>query len=309
MEATAAVRMVSISAERQLRVINGEENEQNINENIRHDGVNIANKQPKRLLGLAQSRHCPVDNTHSDLVAKKAPSLGGSRPTPASTGSSEGSLSTRSTITPDGGGKKLCLIVDIVGGPSSIRLTESCVTPAEEILPESRATEAPPKRKKKKNAEGDAFVDLFRSKSMSVVNSTQTIGVNDGYNEVVKNEDNVRIADLSKSSRIESQSANRDGPDRSRVNLEIDTGLRAHLGNENWTNRKFESPRTPSSGPLLFIRLIEKGGEKLWQRQEMAKRKCMLDIQKPHIIGLHPTERGIEAEFTASMWPMSHLRP
>ena len=59
MRATEAVRMVSISAERQLRVSsNGEEYEQNINENIRHDGVNIANKQPKRLLGLAQSRHC-----------------------------------------------------------------------------------------------------------------------------------------------------------------------------------------------------------------------------------------------------------
>tara|TARA_Y100000748_G_C15478390_1_gene481764 strand:- start:486 stop:929 length:444 start_codon:yes stop_codon:yes gene_type:complete len=136
------------------------------------------------------------------------------------------------------------------------------VTPAEEILPESRATEAPPMRKMKKNAEGDTFVDLFSPKRMSVVNSTQTIGANDGCNEVVKNEDNVRIADLSKSSRIESQSAIRDGPDRSRVNLEIDTGLRAHLGNENWTNRKFESPRTPSSGPLLFIRLIEKGGDK-----------------------------------------------
>ena len=308
MAATAAVRMVSISAERQLRVINGEENEQNINENIRHDGVNIANKQPIGLFGLAQSRDRPLDDLHSDIVAKKA-SLRGSRSTPAGTVLGEVSLSTRYITTPYGEEPEKCLIVDIVVGPSSIRLTESCVTPAEEILPESRATEAPPKRKKKKNAEGDAFVDLFRSKSMSVVNSTQTIGVNDGYNEVVKNEDNVRIADLSKSSRIESQSAIRDGPDRSRVNLEIDTGLRAHLGNENWTNRKFESPRTPSSGPLLFIRLIEKGGEKLWQRQEMAKRKCMLDIQKPHIIGLHPTERGIEAEFTASMWPMSHLRP
>ena len=263
MRPTAAVRMVSISAERQLRVRNDEEYEQNINENIRHDGVNIANKQPKRLLGLAQSRHCPVDNTHSDLVAKKAPSLGGSHPTPVSTGSSEGSLSTRSTITPDGGGKKLCLIVDIVVGPSSIRLTESCATPAGAIQKESRATEAPPMRKMKKNAEGDAFMDLFSPKRMSVVNSTQTIGANDGCNEVVYYGNNVENADLSKSSRIESQSAIDNGPDRSWVNLEIDIGLRAHLGlNANWSNRKFESPRTPSSGPLLFIGLIEKGGDK-----------------------------------------------
>ena len=172
------------------------------------------------------------------------------------------SISAERQLTIVNSSDKKCQIVDIVVARSSIRLTESCVTPAEEIIPESRATEAPPMRKMKKNAEGDTFVDLFSPKRMSVVNSTQTIGANDGCNEVVKNEDNVRIADLSKSSRIESQSAIRDGPDRSRVNLEIDTGLRAHLGNENWTNRKFESPRTPSSGPLLFIRLIEKGGDK-----------------------------------------------
>ena len=299
---------LSISAERQLTIVNSsDKHAKNKNKNARRNGVNNANKQLIGLFGLAQSRDRPLDDLHSDIVAKKA-SLRGSRLSPAGKALGEVSVSTR-CITPCGEERRQCQIVDIVVARSSIRLTESCVTPAEEILPESRATEAPPMRKMKKNAEGDAFVDLFSPKRMSVVNSTQTIGVNDGYNEVVKNEDNVRIADLSKSSRIESQSAIRDGPDRSRVNLEIDTGLRAHLGNENWTNRKFESPRTPSSGPLLFIRLIEKGGEKLWQRQEMAKRKCMLDIQKPHIIGLHPTERGIEAEFTASMWPMSHLRP
>lgn len=257
--------MVSISAERQPRVINGEENEQNINENIRHDGVNIANKQPKRLLGLAQSRDRSLDGFHSDIVAKKA-SLRGTRLSPAGKALGEVSVSTRCITTPCFGEKDaLWKHAIIVVGPSSIRLTESFVTPAEEILPESRATEAPPKRKMKKNAEGDTFVDSFSPEKMSVVNSTQTIGVNDGYNEVVNYEDNVRIADLSKSSRIESQSAIRDnGPDRSRVNLEIDTGLRAHLGNANWSNRKFESPRTPSSGPLLFINIFEyhKEGDK-----------------------------------------------
>lgn len=265
MQAAEAVRMVSISAERQLRVINGEENEQNINENIRHDGVNIANKQPKRLLGLAQGRNRPLDNSHSDIVAKKA-SLRGSRLTPAAGKAlGEVSVSTRCITTPEWREerRKCLLIVDIVVARSSIRLTESCVTPAEGILPESRATEAPPNRKMKKNVEGDAFVDLFSPKNLSVVNSTQTIGANDGYNEVVYYGNNVENADLSKSSRIESQSAIRDnGPDRSWVNLEIDIGLRAHLGNENCSNRKFEAPRTPSSGPLLFIRLIEKGGDK-----------------------------------------------
>ena len=256
---------LSISAERQLTIVNtSDKHGKNKNKNGRRNGVNNANKQPKRLLGLAQSRNHPLDNSHSDIVAKKA-SLRGSRLSPAGNKAlGEVSVSTRCITTPYFGEKDaLWKHAIIVVGPSSIRLTESFVTPAEEILPESRATEAPPKRKMKKNAEGDAFVDSFSPKRMSVVNSTQTIGVNDGYNEVVNYEDNVRIADLSKSSRIESQSAIRDnGPDRSRVNLEIDTGLRAHLGNANWSNRKFESPRTPSSGPLLFIGLIEKGGDK-----------------------------------------------
>ena len=159
--------MVSISAERQLRVIIGEENVQNINENIRHDGVNIANKQPKRLLGLAQGRNRPLDGFHSDIVAKKA-SLRGSRLSPAGKKAlGEVSVSTRCIITPYFGEKDaLWKHAIIVVGPSSIRLTESFATHAEEILPESRATEAPPKRKMKKNAEGDAFVDSFSPKKM-----------------------------------------------------------------------------------------------------------------------------------------------
>ena len=263
MQGSEAVRMVSISAERQLTIVNrSDKNAKSKNKNDRRNGVNIANKQPKRLLGLAQSRDRPLDDPHSDIVAKKA-SLRGSHLMPVGKALGEVSVSTRCITTPGEERRKCLLIVDIVVARSSIRLTESCVTPAEEILPESRATEAPPNRKMKKNVEGDAFVDLFSPKRMSVVNSTQTIGANDGCNEVVNYEDNVRIADLSKSSRIESKSAIRDnGPDRSRVNLEIDTGLRAHLGNANWSNRKFESPRTPSSGPLLFIGLIEKGGDK-----------------------------------------------
>ena len=235
MTAGASKVSLSISAERQLTIVNSSDKyAKNKNENARRNGVNIANKQPKRLLGLAQSRNRPLDDSSSDIVAKKA-SLGGSRFTPAGKALGEVSVSTRCITAPCGEERRKCLIVDIVVAPSSIRLTESFVTPAEEILPESRATEAPPKRKMKKKVEGDAFVDSFSPKRMSVVNSTQTIGVNDGYNEVVNYEDNVRIADLSKSSRIESQSAIRDnGPDRSRVNLEIDTGLRAHLGNANW---------------------------------------------------------------------------
>ena len=237
MQGTEAVRMVSISAERQLTIVNSSDKyAKNKNENARRNGVNIANKQPKRLLGLAQGRNRPLDGFHSDIVAKKA-SLRGSHLSPEGKKAlGEVSVSTRCITTPYFGEKDaLWKHAIIVVGPSSIRLTESFATHAEEILPESRATEAPPKRKMKKNAEGDAFVDSFSPKKMSVVNSTQTIGVNDGYNEVVNYEDNVRIADLSKSSRIESQSAIRDnGPDRSRVNLEIDTGLRAHLGNANW---------------------------------------------------------------------------
>lgn len=263
--ARASKVSLSISAERQLTIVNSSDKyAKNKNENARRNGVNIANKQPKRLLGLAQGRNRPLDNSHSDIVAKKA-SLRGSRLSPAGKALGEVSVSTRCITTPFEERRKCLLIVDIVVARSSIRLTESCVTPAEGILPESRATEAPPNRKMKKNVEGDAFVDLFSPKNLSVVNSTQTIGANDGCNEVVYYGNNVENADLSKSSRIESQSAIRDnGPDRSWVNLEIDIGLRAHLGYENCSNRKFEAPRTPSSGPLLFINIFDyhKEGDK-----------------------------------------------
>ena len=151
MTAGASKVSLSISAERQLTIVNSSDKyAKNKNENARRNGVNIANKQPKRLLGLAQSRNRPLDDSSSDIVAKKA-SLGGSRFTPAGKALGEVSVSTRCITTPPcGEERRKCLIVDIVVAPSSIRLTESFVTPAEEILPESRATEAPPKRKMKK---------------------------------------------------------------------------------------------------------------------------------------------------------------